>query len=66
MKSITLTKLTRFWNKAKAYIDNGLSGKVTAVEGMGLSSNDFTTADKEKLDSITEATDAEIDAIFTE
>ena len=29
-----------------------LAGKVDAVEGMGLSSNDFTTEEKEKLDGI--------------
>lgn len=26
-KLITLSALTRFWNKAKTYIDNGLNGK---------------------------------------
>ena len=26
-KLITVSRLTRFWNKAKTYIDNGLNGK---------------------------------------
>lgn len=30
-KLINVTALTRFWTKAKAYIDNGLSGKAPTV-----------------------------------
>ena len=37
----------------KVYVDTELSGKVDKVEGKGLSSNDYTDADKEKLTSIT-------------
>lgn len=29
-KLITVSALTRFWNKAKAYIDNGLGGKAAS------------------------------------
>ena len=33
----------------KAYVDNALKSKVDKVDGMGLSSNDYTTTEKEKL-----------------
>ena len=36
----------------KTYVDEKLSGKVDKVSGKGLSSNDFTDADKEKLGAI--------------
>lgn len=36
----------------KAYVDNKLDGKVDVVSGMGLSTNDYTTAEKTKLDGI--------------
>ena len=36
----------------KAFVNNGLSGKVNAVAGKGLSTNDYTTSDKGKLDSL--------------
>ena len=36
----------------KAYVDAELSGKVDKVEGKGLSSNDYTDADKEKLTTL--------------
>lgn len=40
-------------NKADTtYVDTGLSGKVDKVAGKGLSTNDFTDADKSKLDGI--------------
>ncbi len=38
----------------KAEIDDALSGKVDKVDGKGLSTNDFTTSDKNKLDSLSE------------
>lgn len=38
----------------KAEIDAILDGKVDKVDGKGLSTNDFTTSDKNKLDSLSE------------
>jgi len=46
----------------KKYVDDGLSGKVSTVPGKGLSSNDFTTEDKEKLNSA--ITDAPVDGLL--
>lgn len=43
-----------------------LSGYVEKEEGKGLSSNDYTTAEKEKLAGIEIATDEEIDEMLTE
>jgi len=40
--------LSHLWSKLKAM----LSGKVDAVEGKSLSSNDYTTAEKQKLSNI--------------
>ena len=36
----------------KAYVSSGLSGKVDKVGGMGLSTNDFTTTEKNKLGAL--------------
>jgi len=36
----------------KAYVSSGLSGKVDKVGGMGLSSNDYTTTEKNKLGAL--------------
>lgn len=46
--------------------DTKLTGKVDKEAGKGLSSNDFTDADKAKLDSITFATDEEVAAALAE
>ena len=46
--------------------DTKLAGKVDKEDGKGLSSNDFTDADKAKLDSITFATDEEVAAALAE
>lgn len=43
-----------------------LSGKVDKVAGKGLSTNDYTAADKSKLDGMTIATDAEVSEMLTE
>lgn len=43
-----------------------LSGYVQAEEGKGLSANDFTDEAKTKLDGLTFATDAEVDAMLDE
>lgn len=37
------------WQKIKTYITNLLKNKVDIVDGKGLSTNDYTTAEKEKL-----------------
>lgn len=53
--------LQNFWNKIKVYIadkveglESALSKKVDQVDGQGLSTNDFTTDAKIKLDGIAE------------
>ena len=38
--------------KVKAHIENLLFGKVDKVDGKGLSTNDYTTAEKNKLSGI--------------
>ena len=43
-----------------------LTGKVDKEEGKGLSANDYTNEEKEKLAGIVMATDAEVDAMLTE
>ena len=47
-----------------AALRNALEEKVDAVYGKGLSTNDYTNEEKQKLANILEATDAEIDAIL--
>lgn len=37
------------WQKIKTYVAGLLTGKVDKVEGKGLSTNDYTTSEKEKL-----------------
>lgn len=44
--------LRYLWTKIKNHVSNTLSTKVDKVTGKDLSSNDFTTAYKEKLDGI--------------
>lgn len=43
-----------------------ITGKVDKVEGMGLSSNDYTHEEKAKLAGIEMATDTEVDAMLAE
>ena len=50
-KLINLTGLTRFWTKAKDYIDTALNGKVDKVTGKGLSTNDLTATLKGNYDA---------------
>lgn len=38
----------------KSYVDNSLDNKVDKIEGKGLSTNDYTTAEKNKLSGIAE------------
>lgn len=49
--------------KASA-VAEGLEGKVDKLEGMGLSSNDYTTADRDKLASLNVASPAEVQAVI--
>lgn len=37
------------WGKIKAHVSSAVSGKVDKVSGKGLSTNDYTTAEKDKL-----------------
>ena len=48
-KFLDLNGLLYFWNKIKTYVDNALSGKVDKESGKGLSTNDYTTEEKQKL-----------------
>ena len=50
-KYLNLTGLTYFWGKVKAYITTQLLGKVDAVEGKGLSTNDLTDTLKSNYDA---------------
>lgn len=50
-KLINVTRLGYFWTKAKSYIDTALAGKVDAVDGKGLSTNDLTAALKANYDA---------------
>ena len=43
----------------KEEIDSALSGKVDAVEGMGLSTNDYSNEDKDKLDNLPSGSELE-------
>lgn len=43
---------------------SGLSGKVDKVKGKGLSTNDYSDEDKDKVDSLTFATAEDIDSLF--
>lgn len=51
---VTKGILRYFYNKLKNNIDTLLGKKVDKVDGKGLSTNDFTTAYKNKLDGIAE------------
>ena len=52
--------LRTVWPRVKS----ALSGKVDKVHGMGLSSNDFTSEEKEKLKEISSIQTDEIDVLF--
>lgn len=43
------------WGKIKAHVSSAISNKVDKVSGKGLSTNDYTTAEKEKLASFAAA-----------
>lgn len=44
--------VSHFWEKIKAKITNAVANKVDKVAGKGLSTNDYTTAEKNKLAGI--------------
>lgn len=54
MKILTTTNLTRIWNtiKTKFATKEEVSDKVDKVEGKGLSANDYTDTEKEKLGAV--------------
>lgn len=51
---------TKIWVKVKS----ALGGKVDKVKGKGLSTNDYTAEDKEKVDNIQPIMNKEIDKLF--
>ena len=60
-----LKTLTSQWFYTKAEIDTSLEGKVDVVSGKGLSTEDYTTAEKTKLAGIeTEANKTIVDSSF--
>ena len=61
-KSDLSTDVQESLNKA----DTELAKKVDKVDGKGLSTNDYTTEEKNKLENITEYTESEIQAIWDE
>lgn len=62
MAFLDKTGLERFW----AHVISQLNHKVEKVDGKGLSTNDFTNEDKEKLAGLNYATDEEIVAMMIE
>lgn len=55
--------LTNYYTKAET--DSKVSGKVNKVAGKGLSTNDFTTALKNKLEGLTNYDDSDIRTLIT-
>ena len=60
----TKTDLSDYYTKTQ--VNNLLNNKVDKVNGKGLSTNDYTTAEKTKLSNIDTITTSDIDAIITE
>ena len=54
------TEYNKVWGKVKSI----MGGKVDKVKGKSLSTNDYTTEDKEKVNNITAIKNYEIDALF--
>lgn len=50
----------KVWIKVKSI----MGGKVDKVKGKGLSTNDYTTEDKEKVDNLKSITSEQIDQLF--
>ena len=53
-------ELTKMWVKVKSIA----GGKVDKERGKGLSSNDYTAADKEKVDNLTSISNEQINELF--
>lgn len=56
------TEYDKVWCKVKSV----MGGKVDKVKGKGLSTNDYTTADKEIVQNTTPITNQQIDELFIE
>lgn len=54
------TELDKVWVKMKSV----MGGKVDKERGKGLSTNDYTAADKEKVDSLTTISNEQINKLF--
>ncbi|MBQ1181629.1 MAG: hypothetical protein IIX63_05895 [Treponema sp.] len=53
-KNYLVRNLQNFWDNIKAYLNSALDGKVDTEPDKGLSTNDFTTGEKNKLAGIDE------------
>lgn len=56
------TEFDRVWVKVKSV----MGGKVDKVKGKGLSTNDYSTDDKQKVDNAIPILNYEIDLLFSE
>jgi hypothetical protein len=56
--------LSNYYNKTE--VNNLLNNKVDAIEGKGLSTNDFSTVEKNKLNSLENYDDSELKARISE
>ena len=54
------TEYNKVWGKVKSI----MGGKVDKVKGKGLSTNDYTSEDKEKVNNLNSITYKEIDKLF--
>lgn len=55
-----MTEYEKVWGKVKSI----MSGKVDKVKGKGLSTNDYTEEDKQKVENLNSITDYQIDNLF--
>ena len=53
-------ELNKVWGKVKSV----MGGKVDKIHGKGLSTNDYTTEDKEKVNNLNSITNNQIDELF--
>lgn len=60
------TPVRNYHVATKEYVDNADNKKVDKVEGKGLSTNDYTTEEKDKLANIVDYTEEEIQSIWDE